>query len=136
MIKNFMLFVLVGFFIISCGTEDKIPGTYVRNYSFQVFHLETGTYVGTRTIADTILIQKDDEGYLLTNIKWQINDFDNEGWRNMRHMEDRPMPTHLVSFNKKTRALESEEYPKLIFSIEFNSLSQEAREIQIYHRAK
>lgn len=136
MISKFIHFVLVGFIVISCGTRDKIPGTYVRNYSFKVIHPETGVSVGTRTIADTICIQKDDEGYLLTNNKWQINDFNNEGWRNMRHMEDRPMPTHLVTFNKKIRALESEEYPKLIFSVEFNSLSQEAHESQIYHRAE
>lgn len=122
MIKNFMLFVLVGFFVISCGTEDKIPGTYVRNYSFQVNHPETGIEIGTRTIRDTIFVKRLEENYEISNHKWRLNDYDEEGWRNMEHAEDRGMPTFIAIYNADESTLVNDEAKNLYFESDNETL--------------
>jgi hypothetical protein len=59
--------------ILSCGSKnnhlepDKISGTYVREYTFKVIHLESGDEIGMRTIRDTITIRS-----MKKTMKYQI----------------------------------------------------------------
>ena len=106
--------VAVGIIVVACGTKDhsssnyKISGTYVREYSFKVVNQEIGNEVGFRTIRDTIFVNPKQDGYEVSNKKWQVNDYDKEGWRNMEHTEDRPMPTYIAAFAPSDSSINAE----------------------------
>lgn len=109
--NGIFLIVIVGFVIHSCGTrsssqmEHQIAGTYAREYTIKVIHAETGAEVGTRTIRDTIFIKPIGDKFQVSNRKWSMNDYDNAGWRDMKHSEDRPKPTYLSSYSSKDGSL-------------------------------
>jgi hypothetical protein len=97
------LSVTVGLAILGCITTEKksadqISGTYAREYSFKVNNPESRDEIGMRTIRDTIFVRVVQEGFEVSNSKWQKNDYDTEGWRSMIHSEDRPMPTYLATY--------------------------------------
>ena len=112
--KNRITFLFtVGFAIISCGTnhdtsKDEISGTYVREYSFKVENLQSGAEVGMRIVRDTIFIRTIGQIYEISNHKWRLNDYDNEGWKSMEHDDDRPISTYKASFNLADSTLNSE----------------------------
>ena len=109
--KRFGVIVVVGIVVFACGSKehsrpnDEISGTYVREYSFKVVNPETGAEIGMRTVRDTIFITPVDERFEVSNHKWAKNDYDNEGWRNMEHADDRPIPTYQAVFAKKDSSL-------------------------------
>jgi len=97
----------------SCGnvesaSDDSIAGVYVREYSREILNQLSGNKVGMRTIRDTIYISAADEGYKVENAKWRMNDYDNEGWRDMKHGESGPLPSFNASYNKESRTLTPE----------------------------
>lgn len=97
------LSVAVGLAILGCFTTEKksadqISGTYAREYSFKVNNQESGDEIGMRIIRDTIFVRVVQDGFEVSNSKWQKNDYDTEGWRSMIHSEDRPMPTYLATY--------------------------------------
>src|SRR6478752_2992819 len=97
--QSLTIIVAVGFLIASCtrgkdtSSSGDISGAYAKEYSFKVVNQETGTEIGMRTIRDTIFIQSAEIGYIVSNKKWTLNDYDREGWQNMEHSENRPMQT-------------------------------------------
>jgi hypothetical protein len=119
MITRVCFIVVVGSSMWSCGlknqskAEDKISGTYVKEYSIKITIPETGSEVGMRTIRDTIFIQRTEKGYEVSNSKWKLNDYDKEGWQNMKHSEDRSMPTFQVTFHSVDGSLRSPSMPDL-----------------------
>lgn len=106
--------VAVGIVVFACRTKDhsrsndKISGTYVREYSFKVVNPETGNEIGLRTIRDTIFVNPKQNGYEVSNNKWRLNDYSKEGWQNMGHTEDQPMPTYIAAYDPSDSSLNAE----------------------------
>lgn len=106
--------VAVGIVVLACGTKDnsrpndEISGTYIREYSLKVVNPETGNEIGFRTIRDTILVNPKRDKYEVSNKKWMLNDYDKEGWQNMEHAEDRPIPIYIAVFDHTDSSLNAE----------------------------
>ena len=131
--------VILGFAIISCGSKEKnsnvsdqISGAYAREYSVKVTNLESGKEIGMRTIRDTIVVQLSDEGYKVSNRKWSVNDFDNEGWQDMEHSEERPLAIFYGKFNSETMSLVSDSAPELYFDFKSGQLFKGKNKIGPY----
>src|SRR5579872_4851847 len=112
---KFLMISVVGLAIFSCSKRsdstlaEKISGTYVKEYSFKVVNQETGAETGIRTIRDSIFIQPTDKGFQVSNKKWALNDYDNEGWRSAEHFEDRPWPAFKATFIEQAATLNSDQ---------------------------
>lgn len=98
--------------MVSCGTNgDKVgstsdaSGVYVREYTVDINNPETGNKIGMRQIRDSIFIERGENGYQVSNRKWRMNDYDQDGWVSMTHAEDRPLPTFFASYDDKSGAL-------------------------------
>jgi hypothetical protein len=97
--------------IVSCSTKENNEssnldtGVYAREYSFEVTNPETGQKIGMRQVRDSIFIQPSGDGFEVSNRKWRMNDYDNEGWVSMAHADDRPLPTFLASYDAHTKSL-------------------------------
>ena len=96
----------------SCSTNsesetaiDDASGVYVREYAIEISNLESGKKIGMRHIRDSIFIEFADKGYKVSNRKWRMNDYDQEGWVSMAHADNRPMPTFFASYDEKTNIL-------------------------------
>jgi hypothetical protein len=92
----------------STNEKDSIAGTYVRVYSREILNQLSGNKVGMRTVRDTLYISSVGNEYKVANSKWSMNDYDNDGWQNMKHGESGPLPTFNASYNKDSRTLNSE----------------------------
>ncbi len=99
--------------VVSCSTKeskhnfDSATGVYVREYSLDVTNPETGQKIGMRQVRDSIFVKPGGDGYQVSNSKWRMNDYDNEGWVSMAHADDRPLPTFIASYDAHTRSLNS-----------------------------
>ena len=91
-------------------------GVYTREYSFIVKNLETDKDIGMRTIRDTILIREVGDRYEVSNRKWMMNDYDQEGWRNMEHADDRPFLTYIAELNTSQPELSAGGHDQIYFS--------------------
>ena len=87
------------------SSEENIAGVYVREFSHEIINTNSGDKVGLRRVRDTILVEHTDDGYLISNRKWKLNDYDQEGWVSMKHAEDRPLPTFEASFDATSNSL-------------------------------
>ena len=112
MTLKMILFGVGSLAIVSCNSSEKsyisgndVSGVYVREYAIDVTHPETGNNIGMRKIRDTIFIEPADNNYLISNRKWRINDYDQEGWVSMEHAEDRSMPTFFASYDETAKIL-------------------------------
>jgi hypothetical protein len=101
--------------IVSCSTNgDKVgstsdaSGIYVREYTVEINNPETGKKIGVRQVRDSIFVERGENGYQVSNRKWRMNDYDQEGWVSLAHAEDRPLPTFLASYDDQLGALTSE----------------------------
>jgi hypothetical protein len=101
--------------ILSCtssadsGRENAdVSGVYVREYAYEVSNPESGKKIGMRQVRDSIFVERTEDGYQVSNRKWRMNDYDQEGWVSMAHAEDRPLPTFLASYDDQLGALTSE----------------------------
>ena len=146
MIAKHFIIVIVGFMIISCNSKqatsdasDRVAGAYVREYSFMVTNPQSGKEIGIRTIKDTIFVQLVQEGYKISNRKWRLNDYDKEGWQNMEHAEDRPLPTYVANFVSDNNSLQSKP-PGLLLSLYVDlssqTISKSQHENQSYKKVK
>jgi len=143
--KHVSLIVSVGLIIFTCTSKPDtkssygISGVYATEYSFKVVNLETGAEIGTRTIRDTIFVRAVQDGYEISNRKWRKNDYDTEGWQNMMHSEDRPMPTYLAIYVGKDGRLNPQETglaPILYADPSKQIISKGLNESQRYLKAK
>lgn len=103
--------------IASCGTNGDRPGstadasgTYVRAYAFEITNPESGKKVGIRQVRDSIFIERNDNGFEVSNRKWCMNDYDQEGWVNMEHADDRPLPSFVASYDPASGSLTSQNH--------------------------
>lgn len=115
-----ILLALIANLIISCTTKkdqssNEPSGTYTREYSFEVVHPDTGVKIGTREIRDTIFIRVTHEACEISNRKWMRNDYDENGWRDMEHAEDRPFVTYLAKYDSKNNSLTASDGTSLRF---------------------
>ena len=101
---------------------NEIGGVYASEYSFEIIHPETGVKVGTRKIRDTIYIRRLEEEYEIANCKWMRNDYDHNGWRDMKHSENRPFSTYQSKYNTENNSLFSREGKDLRFQHKDGSL--------------
>lgn len=137
-----ILIVAVGFAIVSCtrgqdaDSSDEISGAYAREYSFNVINPETGNEIGMRTIRDTIFIRPVERGYEVANAKWKLNDFDRQGWQNMKHDEDRPLPAYIATFDRIENTLNSESAPPLYLNQSEGSLSKDKKGDNPYRKSR
>jgi hypothetical protein len=121
-----ILGIALGLFAISCGSKDHtqtdgVSGIYVREYSFKVIHAERGDTIGERTIRDTIFIHQKDQSYEVSNHKWSLNDYDNDGWREMEHAEDREIPTYMAIYKQEQNSLISVEETTNILKVDIQN---------------
>lgn len=98
--------------LVSCGTggdsssvTTDASGTYVREYAVEVTNPETGKKIGMRQVRDSIFIVRSEDGYQVSNRKWRMNDYDQEGWVSMAHSDDRPLPTFFAEYDERLEAL-------------------------------
>lgn len=111
-----IIFVVVGSCgILSCTTsadsgrsDADVSGVYVREYAYEISNPETGKKLGMRRVRDSIFIERSDNGYQVSNRRWRMNDYDQEGWVNMAHSENRPLPTFFASYDEELKALAPE----------------------------
>ena len=140
---RFSFIVAIGFAIISCSSkehhsqaEGEISGTYVREYSFMVTNPETGIEIGMRTVRDTIFVSPKENGYEVSNNKWRLNDYDREGWKNMEHSDDRPMPIYESAFDPLDSSLINESTIPLYLDIKDGLLCKGKKRDSPYRRSK
>jgi hypothetical protein len=112
MIKVILVLCVCGWMLTSCssgesktGNDDKVAGVYVREYSKEILNQMSGNKVGMTTFRDTIRIKKSDDGYHVVNTKWRMNDYDQDGWQDMKHGESRPLPEFDASYDEGAKAL-------------------------------
>lgn len=122
--KNGIIFnLMVSLAMISCrlkesySQRDDISGTYIMEYSFKVIHPESSDTIGLRTIRDRIFIQN--QGYEVSNSKGGLNDYENEGWLNMDHADDRSFVTFSSKFDPSDSSLTNDINVKLY--LDFNN---------------
>lgn len=98
----------------ACGNVEKanesdlITGIYVREYSKEILNQLSWDKVGMRTVRDTLFITSAGNGYKVENAKWSMNDYDNDGWENMKHGDSGPLPSFKASYDENSRTLSSE----------------------------
>ena len=116
---RFIFLCVCGWVFTSCSPgesksgDDAVAGIYVREYSTEILNQLSGEKVGIRTFRDTIRITSEQEGYRVENTKWRMNDYDQEGWRNMKHGETKPLPTFEARYDEASNSLTSDN-PQLI----------------------
>lgn len=114
---------LVGLLLFACtsrnqNSDEGISGIYVREYSNKVTNPETNQEIGMRTIRDTIFVRSLNDELEVSNHKWMMNDYDNEGWRSMAHSDDRPKPTFTAILNNANSSLGSKDGTTLFLNKE------------------
>jgi hypothetical protein len=92
----------------SASEKDAIAGTYVREYSREILNQLSGNKVGMRTVRDTLYISSAGDKYKVQNTKWSMNEYDNDGWQNMKHGESGPLPSFQATFDEEANTLKSE----------------------------
>lgn len=50
-----------------------------------------------------------DDGFMGSNRKWKVNDYDQDGWVSMERADDGPIPTFLASYDETSASLISPE---------------------------
>ena len=138
--KELGFLITVGVVVFTCGSKDhsesadEISGAYVREYSFKVVNPETGAEIGMRTIRDTIFVRPLDEKYQISNHKWGKNDYDNDGWTNMEHSDDRPIPSMTASFNQDTQTLIFNSLPILFFDSQSHTIRKQLKRESLFKK--
>jgi len=129
MTQRLFFIVVAGLEMSSCNSREKnsakadeIVGAYAREYSFKVVNTENGKEIGMSIIRDTIFVRPKSDGYEVSNDRWRLNQYDNEGWKNMEHSEDRPMVTHAVTFDPVDNSLNSQLFVPLYLSLKEGKL--------------
>jgi hypothetical protein len=138
--KYTTLIVAVGFAMFSCSTvqdsKEEIAGTYVREYSFKIVNQESGKEIGMRTVRDTIFLRTVESEYEVSNSKWKLNDYDSEGWQNMAHSDDRPMPDFNAVFDSKENRIVSKSQSNQFLNLDGNQLFKDKERKLAYVKVK
>ena len=112
MVGSRTLILIVCLSCIACasGGEDSadseyVAGAYVHTYSADVIDPETGEVMGIRTVRDTIFRKAAGDTYEISNSKWLMNDYDNEGWVTEMSDADKPTPTYITKYDTAKQKL-------------------------------
>lgn len=112
MTLQFILICAGSWMLVSCNSETNsdssstnVAGIYVREYAVDITNPNSGDKIGMRKIRDSIFVEQQDNGYKVTNRKWRMNDYDQDGWVSMEHADDRPLPTFLASYDETSSEL-------------------------------
>jgi hypothetical protein len=113
MTLKFVLICAGSWMLVSCDPKNSsessgtaAAGIYVREYVTEITNQNTGDKIGTRKVRDTIIIERiEDDEFKITNRKWRMNDYDQDGWVSMEHADDRPLPTFLASYDETSSEL-------------------------------
>lgn len=140
MIKRVVCISMVAFASYGCGHVDAsgsgvVAGTYVREYSREILNQLSGEKVGMRTVRDTLYITSTGDGYKVANAKWRMNDYDNDGWKNMEHGENGPWPVFQAKYDESAKSLTADPagaVPSLVF--ENNTISVGDKSDIKYHK--
>ena len=90
-----------------------------------------------RTIRDTIFIRSADVKYEVSNHKWGNNDYDMEGWKNMKHSEDRPLPVHEATFDPADNTLNSgSAAPPMYLDLKEGRLYKSEKRVAPYYKVQ
>ena len=114
MTHKIVLICVVGLFAMSCSNENagstkNLSGTYVRESTNEVKHEFTGNTVGIRKIRDTIFVEPTDKGFKVSNMKWRLLDYDQDGWIRMRiGGPEGPLPTFRARYDETSKSLIAE----------------------------
>ena len=114
MTDKIVLICVVGLFAISCSNENagsgkNLSGIYVREFTNEVKHQFSGETVGTRKIRDTIFVEPTDKGFMVSNMKWRLLDYNQDGWVKMIFGgPDGPLPTFQARYDKTSKSLIAE----------------------------
>lgn len=137
------LIIIVGFVMASCVSKenrlsqnDGISGAYAREYSFKVVNPEGGNEIGYATIRDTVFIQQAEKGFRVENHKWRLNDYTKDGWQNMEHSDDRPVPNYEATFQLSDSALVEQSVPNLYLNGQCSALYKGTKGKNPYQRVK
>jgi hypothetical protein len=133
------LLTVAGFIVAVCNPKESrndssIAGIYVREYSFQVTNSESGKEIGMRTIRDTVFVRANSSGYMVSNSKWSLNDYDKAGWKNMKHSDDRPIAPFQAKFDKANNTLISPLNSPLFLDIKSQKLFKEKNGEAFYQK--
>lgn len=116
MTQKLALFFAGALATVSCGPNGNqsassvdATGVYVREYAIEISNPETGKKIGMRQVRDSIFIEPSGNGYEVSNRKWRMNDYDQEGWVSMAHAEDRPIPTFFAVYDEVSKSLAPED---------------------------
>lgn len=116
MTLKFILICAGSWMLVSCNSGSSsdsasadASGVYVREYAMEVTNPNTGDKIGMRQIRDSIFVEQADNAYKITNRKWRMNDYDQEGWINMQHADDRPFPVYMAAYDAQTKSLKTKE---------------------------
>jgi hypothetical protein len=98
--------------LVSCDSIERanhaggdVSGTYVREYTIDVPNMNSGGKLGIRQVRDSIFVKHGNNGYEVSNRKWRMNDYDQDGWVSMAHADDRPLPTFFASYDERSERL-------------------------------
>src|SRR5688572_28247021 len=112
MTLKFILICAGSWMLVSCNSGSNsdsasahASGVYVREYVMEVTNPNTGDKIGMRRIRDFIFVERVDNDYKVTNRKWRMNDYDQEGWVSMEHADDRPLPAFMASYDETSSEL-------------------------------
>jgi len=96
--------------------EEKIIGTYVRQWEGVQTHAYSDRVLGKYFIKDTIFVTKKTDGYGITNRRWKNNDYDTLGWRSSENF----IKPHTATFDKIDTTLNSpmSMYPPMILDLQ------------------
>jgi hypothetical protein len=112
--QKMVLICAVGLFSMSCSNENagsgkNLSGVYVREVANEVKHEFTGNTVGIRKIRDTIFVESTDKGFMISNMKWRLLDYDQDGWIRMRPGgTEGPLPTFQARYDETSKSLIAE----------------------------
>lgn len=98
----------------SVSEDQSISGTYVREFSREILNQASGNKMGMRMVRDTLYITPHEDGYRVENARWSMNDYDNEGWRDMEHAEGGPLASYTARYDGNSRTLQSDSAPELV----------------------
>jgi hypothetical protein len=105
--KQKILFSLASLMLACCtssgdSSSEKIVGAYTIETTFQVPE-------GIAKVRDTIFINKKQNGFEITNKKWRSNNYDMDGWKNLRPgANDGALYPYQVTYDPTDHSLNSD----------------------------
>jgi hypothetical protein len=59
------------------------------------------------TVEDSDHLFRKATDYEISNHKWRLNDYDQEGWVSMQQADDQPLPIYIAAYDENSKSLTS-----------------------------